>query len=398
MKFNKRTIVSRRRLLTIAGGSAIVSQAVPKPAIASNSRVLNLVTPWPRSVKNGNSISVRRIAETIEGITDGQLKLKIFWLGEKVKARQEFGAVSDGQADMYFAPEIYWDRISPGYNFFGSLPFGMTALETETWLYEMGGQELWDELSAEHKIKPFAAGNTGAQMAGWFKNEIASISSMRGLRIRMPGVAGKIYKEVGAKPLFLPANKLVSGMKSNKVDAVEFVGPWPDMKLGLHKVAKHYYWPGFQSPGAVVALGINLDVWNSLSGGYQEIIRNTCMSEYRRMLSSYASSNGRAMSELRKRHKVSLKQLPNEVLNEFGAVSGDVVADTVRGDKQLTKIYNSYIESRIQLLHWAKYSDEAFLVSRRMPFPYSPKNLTTAPPKILSVPTPKKPTATISRI
>jgi len=140
---NKRKAISRRRLLTLAGGASIISKAFLKPSIASDSRDLNLVTRWPRSVKIGNSISVRRIAETIEGITDGKLRLKIFWLGEMVKARQEFGAVTDGRADAYFAPEIYWDRISSGYNFFGSLPFGMTALETETWLYEMGGQDLW---------------------------------------------------------------------------------------------------------------------------------------------------------------------------------------------------------------------------------------------------------------
>ena len=398
MTYNKQPNILRRKVLAIAGGAALIYPAMPKPAIASNNRVLNFVTPWPKSVKNGNSVSVRRIAENIDKITGGELRLKISWLGEMVKARQEFGAVSRGQADMYFAPEIYWDRISPGYNFFGSMPFGMNAMETEAWLYEMGGQQLWDNLSAHHNIKPFAAGNSGPQMAGWFKNEITSISSLSGLRIRMPGIAGKIYREMGAKPLFLPANKLVSGMRDNEVDAVEFVGPWPDMKLGLHKVANYYYWPGFQSPGAVVALGINLNVWNSLSKSHQEIIQNTCMSEYRQMLSSYAGNNGKAMSELREKHKVSFRQLPNEVLNEFGAVSGDVVADTVRGDKQLTKIYNSYINSRIRLIHWAKYSDEAFLVSRRLPFPYSPKNLRTASPKILSVPTPKKPIATISRI
>ena len=395
---DKSTRIDRRKFVTAVGAGAATSVALAQPAIASGKRVLSVATPWPRAVKNGNSISLKRIAKTIELATDGELAFEIHWLGERVKPRQEFDAASKGEIDGYFAPEVYWDKKSAGYNFFGSLPFGMTAMENEAWLYQMGGQELWDSLSGKFNIKPFAAGNTGAQMAGWFKKPIDTLSDLKGVRIRMPGIAGKVYKELGAKPLFLPANKLVSGMKENKADAVEFVGPWPDMKLGLHKIAKHYYWPGFQSPGAVVALGINRQVWDSLSPAHQEIIKATCMSEYRDMLSGYASNNGWAMNELRHKHKVDLRQIPTDVLNELGVVSGDVVADSVRGDKLLAKVYNSYVDSRIQLIHWAKYSDEAFLVARRLPFPYSPKHLRTVPRKPLAVPTPKKTRATVSRI
>ena len=128
-------------------------------------------------------------------------------------------------------------------------PSGFTADELFAWVQYGGGQELWDALSGQFNIKPLLCLNTGTQMGGWFTREITSPEEFKGLRYRMPGLGAEVLRRLGAIVVTLPGGEIVPALKSGAIDASEWVGPWLDMAIGLHKAAGYYYYPGFHEPG-----------------------------------------------------------------------------------------------------------------------------------------------------
>ena len=131
-------------------------------------------------------------------VTGKRLQVKVFAAGEMVKPFEVFDAVSSGVADMYHSAEYYWEKQSPGFNFFAAVPFGFTADEMAAWIHFGGGQALWDELSAKFNIKPLLSTNTGVQMGGWFTKEVKGPESYSGLKYRMPGLGGEVLRRLGA--------------------------------------------------------------------------------------------------------------------------------------------------------------------------------------------------------
>lgn len=366
--------MKRRTFLTgvIGGGASAATFSMPKPAIASGRRVIRMVTSWPRDFP-GLGTGAQRVANNITLATEGKVRVKLYAANELVKAFDSFDAVSRGDAEMYHAAEYYWTKKSKGFAFFASVPFGMTSTEMFAWLANMGGQELWDELSAGFNIKPFAAGSTGVQMGGWYNKEIRDIQDFQGLRIRMPGLGGEVMKTFGAEVVSLPGGAIPKAMQNGDIDATEWIGPWSDRALGLHKVAKYYYWPGIHEPGTVLSLGINKDFWESLTLDQKAVIQTICDAENTRMLSEFNGNNGDALDQLKRKHRIRLRTVSNTILANLGEASGDIVAQSASEDPFVGRIYNNFISSRLKLLKWNKHSEEAYLVARRLRFSYGRK-------------------------
>ncbi len=357
------------------GGLAATSAAAasfPRPAISQGKRELRLACTHNATAR-GFATSLRRLVERIRLATEGQIEIKIFWAGEVVEAFDSFDAASRGDVEMYYGSEQYWfSRKSPGYAFFGSLPYGMTITEHEAWLEYLGGKELWRELSARYNIMPLPAGDTGVQMGGWFKSEVNSLADFQGLRYRVPGIYAPIIERVGGKPVSLPGSKITQAFQAGELDAAEFVGPWADREKEFHKYARYYYWPGVHSPISLTGLGINMQVWNSLNPGHQRVIELACQQERRDTAEDYYSYHGLVLQQLIKEDGVRLRQFPDEVLTGIGKAAGEVIADQVQGDELLARIYASFMNARKRLLRWSSYGDESFLVGRRLPFRYGP--------------------------
>ena len=366
--------MKRRSVLAGAAGvsATVVATALtaPKPALAQGQRVLKMVTAWPRNFP-GLGTSANRLARSITDASDGELTVKLYAAGELVPAGRVFDAVSKGEADMYHAAEYYWEGKSKAFNFFASVPFGMTALELDTWLSKLGGQELWDTLSGRYNIKAMAAGNTGVQMGGWSNKRIETPEELKGLKIRMPGLAGEVLRRLGARTVSVSPAAMIAALKSGRIDATEWLGPWSDMALGLHKAARFYYWPGFQEPGTMISLGINRGIWDDLKPRHRRLIELASHAESQRMLADFNRKNSEAIFAIQKLKAVDLVRYPKAVLLAFAGASEKVIAQSVKGDAVGEKIHASFMATRAKLARWMKYSDESYLVARRLPFAYS---------------------------
>ena len=284
----------------------------------------------------------------VSDMTDGQLTIKVCAAGEIVPAFESFDAVSGGTADMYHGAEYYWQGKSKGFNFFTAVPFGLTANENNAWFYHGGGQQLWDELSAKFNIKAMPAGNTGVQSGGWFRKEINTLDDLKSLKIRMPGLGGEVMRRLGAAAEALAGPDIYQALQSGRIQAAEWVGPWNDQALGFHQVADpiYYYVPGFHEPGATLALGINLDVWQSLSDSERAIVQNACMAEDAYDLAEFNHHNASALDNLVTKHGVKLRRFSDEIITEMKRVSEEVIKEAAQEDELTGRIYESFLAAR----------------------------------------------------
>jgi TRAP-type mannitol/chloroaromatic compound transport system substrate-binding protein len=326
---------------------------------------LRMVTTWPKNFPGLGTRAVK-FAEDIEKATNGRIKIRVYAADELVPALQAFDAVSQGNADIYHGPDYYWQGKHKMFNFFGAVPFGLTATEMTQWLQYGGGQALWDELAGRFNVKPMLCNATGMQMSGWFNKEIKSVEDFQGLKMRIPGLGGEIIKRMGGTPVTLPGGEIFLSLSQGNIDATEWIGPWNDLALGFHQVAKYYYTSAYHEPSASVCAGWNLDVWKSLSDSERVIIEALAEMHYARSLAEFNARNAGALRQLISEHGVQTRQFPPQVMKALADVAADVAADIGRTDDISKRIYNSYMETLSIAKEWGGIADEPYMASRRL--------------------------------
>jgi len=367
-------MVNRRNLIG-AGALGAVGAAIgfanpttvpgiAAPAISRNRRRFNMVTTWPKGLP-GLGRAAERVAERVAQMSDGLMEIKVFAAGELVPPFESFDAVANGSADMYHGADYYWTAKSTAYPFFTAVPFGMTAQEIMGWIDHGGGQALWDELSGQFGIKPFQGANTGHQMGGWFRKEILSLDDFVGLKMRIPGQGGDVLRELGGASVALAGGEIYQALQTGAIDATEWVGPWNDYALGFHREAPFYYGPGFHEPGASLAVGINLGVWNSLNPGEQAIIRHACEAVNHSSLGEFTYQNSVHLDLLVREHGTQLRSFPQDVVTRMAEAAYDVRAGAGR-DGIEKRIYDSF-EATLKLMRgWADVSDGRYYAARAL--------------------------------
>jgi TRAP-type mannitol/chloroaromatic compound transport system substrate-binding protein len=335
------------------------------PNISKGVKRFRMVTTWPKDFP-GLGQMPNRFAKALEDMTSGLMEVKVYSAGELVGAMESFDATASGAADMYHGAEYYWQGKSKGFSFFTSVPMGMTAAEIMGWIDHGGGQKLWDNLSANFNIKPFQAGNTGHQTGGWFKKKINTLDDFKGLKMRMPGLGGEVIRRLGGAAVQLSGGEIYQALQSGSIDATEWVGPWNDYAFGFYREAPYYYAPGFHEPGASLAVGINLDIWNNLSDSEQSIIRYACKSANDSSLGEYTHENAKALETLKINHDIYPRYFTDEIMKEIGKISNDVVFELGNSDSQTATIYESYIKARNSYNKWTEMSDGLYINARKI--------------------------------
>ena len=365
--------MKRRKFLRRAaatGAAATAAATVSAPAIAQGVRELRMVTTWPKNFP-GLGTGAENFARRVNTMSGGKMSVKVFAAGELVPAFESFDAVSSGNAQMSHSASYYWQGKSPAFNFFTTVPFGLTANEHASWIYHGGGQALWDEVAAEFDIKPFLRASTGVQMGGWYRKEINSLDDYKGLKFRMPGLGGEVLRRLGAAVVNLPLGEIFHGLQSGTVDGTEWVGPWHDMAAGFYKVAKFYYWPGFHEPGTTGEVMVNRKVWEDMSSEEKAIIEVCVQAEAWREYTEFLSHNSDSLEVLLDQHGVQLRRFSDELLTELGKTAGEVVREVGSSDPLTKRVYESYVNFRKTAIGWSKISEQAYYNARTLPFVYA---------------------------
>jgi len=360
--------MKRRQFIRSLGTGAAVGTAaltVPNVALAKRKFRWKMVTAWPKNFP-GLGTSANRLAQRINDMSGGRIVVKVYGAKELVPAFEAFDAVSRGTAQMGHAGPYYWKGKGEVFQFFSAVPFGLTAQEVNAWLYYGGGMELWRELYARFDLIPTAAGNTGAQMAGWFRKEIHSLDDLKGLKMRIPGLGGEVLKRAGGTPVNIPGGELFTALQSGAIDATEWVGPYNDLAFGLYKAAKNYYYPGWHEPGSVIECFINRPAYEELPKDLQHIVLAACQAANIDMISELTARNQQALETLVKEHGVKVRPLPDDVLKRLKSLSSEVVEEIAAGDPFARKVYDSFDQFRIKVSTWSGIAEQAFMRARAL--------------------------------
>jgi len=264
--------MQRRDFLAGAGAALLpLTDAQAAPAESAQLPVIRwrLASSFPRSLDilytTAETLSTR-----VAALTGGKFQIRVFAGGELVPGLQVLDAVGSNTVECGHSAGYYYVGKNLALAFDCAVPFGLTARQQNAWMYAGGGVEAMRALYAKYNVVQFPGGNTGTQMGGWFRKEIKSLADLKGLKMRIPGIGGQIMARLGVVPQTLPGSDVYPALERGAIDAAEWVGPYDDEKLGFHRIARHYYYPGWWEGEAQLSFYVNQAAWRALPELYRQ--------------------------------------------------------------------------------------------------------------------------------
>jgi TRAP-type mannitol/chloroaromatic compound transport system substrate-binding protein len=334
--------------LVVAAASFAVS--IPAPQAAEEQ------VRW--RMANGVSSSVpvlgttaKGITKKVEAISGGSFKIDFYEPGALVPPLGMFDAVSHGSVDVALAPPSYWAGKIKAAALFAGVPFGPSATELIAWVYHGGGQELWREILARYNIYSVLCSLEVPDGSGWFRQEIASVDDLKGLKMRFSGLGALTVQKLGVSTQLLPPADVYPALERGVIDATEFSMPVVDLHLGFHAVAKHYYFPGWHQPATLVDLMIHLPRWQELSSTHRAQVEVACRASIVDNLALAEASQFKALKELQAKG-VQLHRWPPEMLAAFEAAWQEVAAEQAATDPDFKRAWDSLQAFRADYKIW----------------------------------------------
>ena len=318
-----------------------------------------LTTTWPPNFPILGE-GCKMVAEWIRVMSGGRMEITVYGGGELIPALEAFDAVSNGAIEMGSGAAYYWAGKIPAAQFFASVPFGMNAQQVNAWLLSGGGMALWETNYAQYNLVPFPSGNTGVQMGGWFNKEINSMEDIKGLKMRMPGLGGKVLDRAGGTAVLSPGSELYTNLERGIIDATEWVGPYHDYIMGFPEVAKYYYYPGWHEVGTVFEMFVNKEKLESLPMDLQEIVKTAILRLNMWMLSEFEAKNSIYLDKIKNEGRVALKKFPREVLDAFKKLTKEAIEEMAEADPTSRKIYTAYRNFEQTIKGWARISEKVY--------------------------------------
>ena len=356
----------RRRLLGLGTAAAVGSAACgPGPgARRSLSRSTQKRVRWRLASSFPSSLdtiygAAEVLSQCVSDMTDGNFEIKVYEAGELVPALNVLDGVQSGACDVGQTGGYYYIGKNPALAFDTCLPFGLNARQQAAWLEEGGGLELMREVYSDFGVINFPGGNTGAQMGGWFRNPLQSVQDLRGLKMRIPGLGGKVMDDLGVNVQALPGGEIYTSLEMGTIDATEWVGPYDDEKLGFHEVAKNYYYPGWWEPGPQLSFLVNQKAWDTLPKSYRAVFEVACRRASIAMQTRYDAKNPAALERLLAAG-VILRPFPADVMIAARVAAEELIAGEAQRDPRYARILDNWRAFRTASFRWFGTAELAY--------------------------------------
>ena len=344
----------------IVGAGAAATTVLAAPAIAQENPKISwrLTSSFPKSLDTiyGGATD---IADRVAAATDGNFAIQVFAAGEIVPGLQAVDAVASGTVEAAHTTSYYFWGKDPTYAIATAIPFGLNARMQNAWFNQGNGNTLINEFFATQGLYGLPAGNTGVQMGGWFRKEINTVDDLKGLKMRIAGLAGKVIEKVGVVPQQLAGGDIYPALEKGTIDAAEFVGPYDDLKLGFHKVAKYYYYPGWWEGGPVLHGFFNLEKYNALPKHYQAILQDACAFANTNMTAKYDAKNPAALKQLVGEGTI-LRPFSQEIMEACYQAALGIYAELSASNATFKKVYEDQLAFKKDAYLWAQIGEYTF--------------------------------------
>jgi TRAP-type mannitol/chloroaromatic compound transport system substrate-binding protein len=348
--------MKRRKFITAAAsGLAAGSLAAPAVAQAPATVRWRLTTSWPKSLDTMYG-SNEAFAKRVSDLTEGKFEIRIFAAGEIVPGLQVLDAVQNGTVEAGNTLTSFFIGKRPAYSFDAGLAFGMNARQQNAWMYAAGGLEMVREVFKKDNLLLFPAGNVGVQMGGFYRKEIKTVEDLKGLKFRIGGIGGTILQKLGVIPQQIAPGDIYPALERGTIDAAEFVGPHDDEKLGLHKIAKFYYTPGWWEGSAQDSTLVNLTAWETLPPQFKSAFEVAALEQNLMMIARYDALNPIALKRLIAQG-VQVKQFPRAVMDACYKATQETYDELSAKDEDFRRIYTAWREFLAESNQWFRVAE-----------------------------------------
>lgn len=364
--------MDRREFLTKSGVAAAgigLAGGAAGTAAASGQRVglsdlpdleWEMPTSWPLNLDTifgGAEV----FAEEVGRLTGGKFVITARAGGEVVPALEILQNVQSGAYPAGHTASYYYTGLAEWTAFGTALPFGLNARQQNAWLYVGGGLELLQELyDSTFGVIQFPAGNTGCQMGGWFREEIASVDDLAGLKFRIPGLGGRVLDRLGVAVQQIPGGEIYQALQTGTIDAAEWVGPYDDLNLGFAEIAQNYYYPGWWEAGPTLEVQINKAEWDGLPEHYQNVIQAAAYKANVVMMARYDKQNAESLTPLEEAG-VTIRPYPEDILVAAQAEAAALYEELAGGDENFARVYESWEAFRQGQARWFGLAEKAIV-------------------------------------
>ncbi len=351
--------MERRQFIKHAGMAGILAAGVAPAAHAQGANIRwRLASSFPKALDTIFGAS-DVFAKKLKEMSGGKFEISVHAGGELVPPFGVVDAVQQGTVECAHSASYYFYGKDETFSLDCAIPFGLNSRQMTAWMYEGNGMSLLREFFKNYNIVNFPMGNTGAQMGGWFRKPIKSLKDVKGLKMRISNLAGAISSRLGLVPQSLPGGEVYQALEKGTIDAVEWVGPYDDQKLGFYKVAKNYYYPAWWEGGPQLSLYVNSKAWESLSPEYKAMLECAAATAHSDMQAKYDAKNPRALKEL-VGNGVKLHRMPKDVMDAAYKASLEVYAELSAKNPNWKKIYTDYAAFRDEENQWFRFAEMGF--------------------------------------
>jgi TRAP-type mannitol/chloroaromatic compound transport system substrate-binding protein len=352
-----------RRSFLKQAGAGLAGAAVAAPALAQSTGggpvvSWRLASSFPKSLDTIFG-GAETISKRVSAATGGKFTIKVFAGGEIVPPFSVVDAVQNATVECAHTAPYYFFGKDPTFALGCVLPFGMNARQQNAWMYHGGGMELMRDFYKDYNIINFPAGNTGAQMGGWFRKEIKTVNDLKGLKFRIGGTGGLPLQKLGVVPQMIPGGDIYPALEKGTIDAAEWVGPYDDEKLGFYKIAKYYYYPGWWEGGPELDLYVNIKAWEALPAEYKAILEAACAEANVDMLAKYDAVNPPALKRLIG-NGVKLLPFSNDIMAACYKATRDTYDEVASKNAKFKKIYDAWTSFRKEQVEWFAVAENRF--------------------------------------
>jgi TRAP-type mannitol/chloroaromatic compound transport system substrate-binding protein len=340
---------------------AVAGAAIAAPAIARAQTpqvTWRLASSWPKSldtIYTGAEVVARRVAAA----TGGRFDIRISGPGEIVPAFGVADAVQQGTVECAHTASVFFFGKDPVFALDGQIPFGMTSRQMTAWMYDGDGLKLMREFYRDYNIVNFPCGNTGTQMGGFFRKEIKTLNDVKGLKFRIGGFGGVVLQRIGMVPQSIPGGDIYTSLEKGTIDGAEFIGPYDDEKLGLHKIARFYYYPSYWDPCGQITMYVNAKAWESLPKEYQAVFEAACAEAHVGMQAKYDYRNPAALKRL-VAGGTQLRPFPREMGDAAFKAANELYAELSSKNARWKRIYEDFARHRDDMNLWFRFAEGSF--------------------------------------